>query len=160
MKKVLSFLYFFICAMLLFSVSALAYIDPAAMTFMIQIFAGLAIAIGATFGLYYRKIRRFFRKLFNKDGAAVDNWEYDENDDDQTGYDDYPILEGVDAVWPEESQNATEEAFDGEIVFEVTDKYDERGGYTPEKEIVMLRKLLAAEKAKNAKLNKTKLKRK
>lgn len=138
--------------MLLFSVSALAYIDPAAMTFMIQLFAGIAIAVGATFGLYYRKVKRFFKKLFSKEGAAVDNWEYDENDDDQTGYGDYPIIEGVDAVWQESDEEEPIVAYDEELIFEITDKYDERGGYRPEKEIEMLRQMLASEKAKVAKL--------
>lgn len=138
--------------MMLFSVSALAYIDPAAMTFMIQIFAGLAIAVGATFGLYYRKVKRFFKKLFSKEGATIDNWEYDENDDDQTGYGDYPIIYGVDAVWDENEEDTVTESFDEEFIFEITDKYDERGGYRPEKEIEMLRKMLAAEKKKVAKL--------
>ncbi len=139
--------------MMLFSVSALAYIDPAAMTFMIQIFAGIAIAVGATFGLYYRKVKRFIKKLFSKDGGSVDNWEYDENDNDPTGYGDYPIIDGVDAVWPESDEAELTESYDEEIVFEITDKYDENGGYRPEKEIEMLRRMLAAEKKKTAKLN-------
>ena len=138
--------------MMLFSVSALAYIDPAAMTFMIQIFAGLAIAVGATFGLYYRKVKRFFKNLFRKDGEAVDNWEYDVNDDDQTGYGDYPILEGIDAVWNVDDEPEAVSAYSEELVFEITDKYDERGGYRPENEIEMLRQMLAVEKAKVAKL--------
>ena len=60
MRKVLSFLYFFICASLLFSVTALAYIDPSAMTYVIQIIAGVAIAAGAAFGFYFRKLKRKF----------------------------------------------------------------------------------------------------
>ena len=153
MKKILTFIYFFICAMMLFSVSALAYIDPAAMTFMIQIFAGIAIAVGATFGLYYRKVKRFFKRLFSKDGAAADNWKYDESDDDPTGYGDYPIDKSIDAVWPVEESDEMLPEYEDEITFELTDKYDERGGYTPEKEIQILRKMLAAEKSKAEKLS-------
>ena len=51
-RKVFSFLYFFVCASLLFSVTALAYIDPSAMTYIIQIIAGVAIAAGAAFSFY------------------------------------------------------------------------------------------------------------
>lgn len=138
--------------MMLFSVSALAYIDPAAMTFMIQIFAGIAIAVGATFGLYYRKVKRFFKKIFSKDGTTTDNWEYDENDTDETGYADYPIDESIDAVWPAEMLEEELPEFNDVISFEITDKYDENGGYTPEKEIQILRKMLAAEKDKVTKL--------
>jgi len=138
--------------MMLFSVTALAYIDPAAMTFMIQIFAGLAIAIGATFGLYYRKVKRFLKKLFSKEDASVDNWEYDENDDDQTGYADYPIDEEKYAVWPDTPIEESVPEFNEELVFANTDKYDENGGYTPEAEIRMLRQLLAVERSKVEKL--------
>lgn len=138
--------------MMLFSVSALAYIDPAAMTFMIQIFAGIAIAVGATFGLYFRKVKKFFKRLFSKEGGTTDNWEYDENDSDETGYGDYPIDESIDAVWPAEAPEEGLPEFEGEITFEMTDKYDEKGGYTPEKEIQILRKMLASEKSKVEKL--------
>ena len=85
MRKVLSFLYFFVCASLLFSVTALAYIDPSAMTYIIQIIAGVAIAAGAAFSFYFRKFSRFGKK---KDYAV--SYE-DETDDDEIGFGDYEI---------------------------------------------------------------------
>ena len=48
--------------MILFSVTAFAYIDPSAMTYIIQIIAGVVIAAGAAFGFYWRKIKRAFSK--------------------------------------------------------------------------------------------------
>ncbi len=90
MRKILSFAYFFICAMMLFSVTALAYIDPSAMTYMIQLIAGIAIAAGAGFGFYFRKIRRRLAKFSKKDRPA-DYQSYDDDDDDMTGFGDYEI---------------------------------------------------------------------
>lgn len=90
MKKTLQFLCFFVCGLLLFSVTALAYIDPSAMTYMIQLVAGIVIAAGAAFGFYFRKLKRALSKFGKKDRAADSRWEDDEDDDD-TGYDDYEI---------------------------------------------------------------------
>ncbi len=89
MRKVLSFLYFFVCASLLFSVTALAYIDPSAMTYIIQIIAGVAIAAGAAFSFYFRKFRRKFSRFGKKKDYAV-SYE-DETDDDEIGFGDYEI---------------------------------------------------------------------
>ncbi|MCI8400826.1 MAG: hypothetical protein HFI38_01820 [Lachnospiraceae bacterium] len=90
MKKVFTFLYFFICTAMLFSITALAYIDPSAMTYMIQLIAGIVIAAGAGFGFYFRRIRRTFSKFSKKDRLA-DTRSYDEDDDDLTGFGDYEI---------------------------------------------------------------------
>ena len=92
MKKALSFLYFFLCASMLFSVTALAYIDPSAMTYMIQLIAGIAIAAGAGLGFYFRKIRRSLSRFTKKDRAAA-SLSYDEEDDDLTGFGDYEVEE-------------------------------------------------------------------
>lgn len=160
MKKVLSFVYFFICAMLLFSVSALAYIDPSAMTYIIQIIAGVAIAAGAAFGFYFRKIKRAFSKL-KKNDTAQDSWDYDEDDDDDTGYDDYDI-DGVVEDEPKTAKTApvTAEAPTVSVSYESaqvsvpTDKYDERGCSDLEAENMELRRLLAKEQEKVAILKK------
>ena len=89
MRKVASFLYFFVCASFLFSVTALAYIDPSAMTYIIQIIAGVAIAAGAAFGFYFRKLRRRFSRFGRKKESVV-SYE-DDMDDDDTGLGDYEI---------------------------------------------------------------------
>ena len=54
--------YFFVFGMLLFTINVEAYIDPSVMTYTIQAIAGIAIAIGAVVGIYFRK----FKKKINK----------------------------------------------------------------------------------------------
>ena len=49
-KKLLAFAAFFILATVMFIQNAFAYIDPSAMTFIIQIIAGVAIGAGAASG--------------------------------------------------------------------------------------------------------------
>lgn len=44
---------------------SLMYIDPATTSYLIQIGAGVIIALGTVFGIYRNKIKRFFKK--NKD---------------------------------------------------------------------------------------------
>ena len=70
MKKVLIrisvLLYFVVNFVVLFSVNAMAYIDPSVMTYAIQAIAGIAIAIGAVIGVYWRKARK---KINNKLGV-------------------------------------------------------------------------------------------
>ena len=44
--------------MLLLSYNVNAYVDPSVMTYAIQAVAGIAIAIGAFVGIYFRKIKK------------------------------------------------------------------------------------------------------
>lgn len=44
--------------MVMFSVTASAYLDPSVMTYAIQAVAGIVIAIGAVAGIYWRKARK------------------------------------------------------------------------------------------------------
>lgn len=55
-------LYFFVFAMLMFSTTAYAYIDPATSSYVIQVVAGIFIACGAAVGIFWKKIQMFFRK--------------------------------------------------------------------------------------------------
>ena len=69
MKKVLSFVkftYFYVASLFLFSTVAFAYIDPSAVTYVIQAVAGAVIAIGALITVVRHKIIAFFKKG-NKD---------------------------------------------------------------------------------------------
>ena len=43
-------------------VSVYAYVDPATLTYVIQIVAGVFIAGGVAIGVYGRKIKKFFQK--------------------------------------------------------------------------------------------------
>ena len=58
--------------------TALAYIDPSAMTYLIQIVAGVVIAAGAAVGFYWRRIKRAISKRKNKEEEE----EYEEEDEE------------------------------------------------------------------------------
>ena len=65
MKKTLKaakFLYFFTCWWFILSISAQAYIDPSAVTYVIQAVAGVFIALGALVTVFRHKIFAFFKK--------------------------------------------------------------------------------------------------
>ncbi len=65
MKKIRNisvFILYFILGIFLFSSTASAYIDPSAMTYIIQIVVGIIIASGAALGFYFKKIKRKFKK--------------------------------------------------------------------------------------------------
>lgn len=70
MKKrclgLLKFMYFFTCFFMLLGNTSFAYIDPSAVTYIIQAVAGVLIAIGAAFTVYRHKIMKFFRKQQRK----------------------------------------------------------------------------------------------
>jgi len=59
--RVFSFIYFFSCFYTLFTVPVHAYIDPSAVTYIIQAVAGVLIALGAAFTIFRHKIFKFFR---------------------------------------------------------------------------------------------------
>lgn len=59
--RVFSFVYFFSCFYALFTVPVHAYIDPSAVTYIIQAVAGVLIALGAAFTIFRHKIFKFFR---------------------------------------------------------------------------------------------------
>ena len=75
MKKFFTFLAFFVLSMMLCITYAMAYIDPSAMTYIIQIIAGAVIAVGAALGFYWRRVKRAVRRKKNKD-------QYDDEDDE------------------------------------------------------------------------------
>ncbi len=155
MKKLLSFIWFFVFAMLLFSVTAFAYIDPSAMTYIIQIIAGAAIAAGAAFGYYFRKIKRVFSK--HKKNGAADIRDYDDTDDDDTGLGDYDLPETQPAASQVQSTPQPVSAPKAQTIAIPTfeDKYDETGGEAGlAAENRELRRLLAQEREKVAILTK------
>ena len=59
-------LYLTLCMLFMFSGSALAYIDPASTSYVIQIVAAVFAAGGAAVGIYRKKIQLFFRKRKQK----------------------------------------------------------------------------------------------
>lgn len=64
--KVFQFLYFFTWFFVLLGNTAFAYIDPSAVTYVIQAVAGVAIALGAAATVYRHKIAKFFRSMKKK----------------------------------------------------------------------------------------------
>ena len=56
----------------------LGYIDPSVMTYAIQAIAGIAIAIGAAFGIYFRKAKKKINKKLNIDENKNKEVESDE----------------------------------------------------------------------------------
>ena len=66
MKKIvygmLSFVYFLAAGWVLMSAHAHAYIDPSAVTYVIQAVAGVIIALGALITVFRHKIAAFFKK--------------------------------------------------------------------------------------------------
>lgn len=65
-NKILARGYYGICAGLLLSAPALAYLDPGTVSYVVSMIAGLFIAGGAALAIFRRKIKLFFQKLFNK----------------------------------------------------------------------------------------------
>lgn len=82
MKKIMlyvfSFMYFTINFILFFSINANAYIDPSVMTYVIQAVTGVAIAIGAFVGIYWRRARKKINKKLNIDENRNKEVESDE----------------------------------------------------------------------------------
>lgn len=70
MKKVFKigkFGYFFACWWILLGIDAQAYIDPSAVTYVIQAVAGVLIALGALITVFRHKILAFLRKIQRKE---------------------------------------------------------------------------------------------
>lgn len=61
MKKILCAVNM-ICLAMIMTVNASAYIDPATTSYIVQIVAGVVIAGGAVVGIYFKKIKSFFKK--------------------------------------------------------------------------------------------------
>lgn len=77
-KKLANVLCLFFVAMLAFGVTANAYIDPSVMTYVIQIVAGVVVAVGAVAGVYIRKAKK---KLNEKLGIDENKNKEVENDE-------------------------------------------------------------------------------
>lgn len=81
MKKVCIVCYFSAMAalyMLFFSVTAKAYIDPSALTYVIQVFAGLAVGSMTVLGVYWTKIKKAIKEALKVDLEAKKEVESDD----------------------------------------------------------------------------------
>ena len=84
MKK-LSFLWTALCASVLLTGYAQAYLDPSVMTYTIQVVAGIAIAVGAVVGIWWRRAKKKVQDKLGIDANAKKEVEDDviETDDDE-----------------------------------------------------------------------------
>lgn len=64
--------------MLLFGLNGNAYIDPSVITYLIQAVAGVAIAVGAVVGLYFRKVKKRIQDKMGIDEQVTKEVESDE----------------------------------------------------------------------------------
>ena len=78
MRKLFKYAYFSIAFFFLFMIPVQAYIDPSVMSYAIQAIAGVAIALGTVFSLYWRKLLKVFRTLFR-----VKSNHHSENESDE-----------------------------------------------------------------------------
>ena len=78
--QVVKFVYFFSCFFTFFTNYAHAYIDPSAVTYVIQAVAGVLIALGAAFTIFRHKIFAFFKKN-KKSGEEEDTIEFKDVDE-------------------------------------------------------------------------------
>lgn len=60
-RKAGVFTVYFMLTTIMLSRTAHAYIDPAATSYIVQIVAGIVIACGVAVGVFWKKIRVFFR---------------------------------------------------------------------------------------------------
>ena len=66
MKKIKCMLYVFFATIIIFTKEAYCYLDPSAMTYMIQVTAAIVISIGSVIGIGFYKIKRFFKNKYKK----------------------------------------------------------------------------------------------
>ncbi len=57
------FIAYLLLTTIMLSSTALAYIDPAATSYIVQIVAGVVIAGGVAVGIFWKKIKLFFRNM-------------------------------------------------------------------------------------------------
>lgn len=78
--KILFFGYFFECFFMMFTVPVHAYIDPSAVTYIIQAVAGVLIALGAAFTIFRHKIMGLFKVKKKEEESKIEFKEIEEQD--------------------------------------------------------------------------------
>lgn len=79
MKKLLIHLYFGALAAIALSTNVSAYLDPSTTTYLIQIIAGAFIALGATAGIIWHRLKRAVKK----NNKTVDEAQHDESEEEK-----------------------------------------------------------------------------
>ena len=82
-KRIVTFIFFSISFLFLMTIPVQAYIDPSVMTYAIQAIAGIAIALGTVFGVYWRKIKKAFSSESSNKKSVIepDSLLFDEDSD-------------------------------------------------------------------------------
>ena len=62
MKKTLKILYILLCLNIIFVKECYGYLDPSAMTYVIQIISAIAITATTSIGIFFYKIRKIFKR--------------------------------------------------------------------------------------------------
>jgi len=78
MFKIFEIMYFCIFFNVMLTKNVRAYIDPSVMTYTIQAVAGIAIAIGAAVGIYFRRAKKKIGNKLNIDENKNKEVESDE----------------------------------------------------------------------------------
>lgn len=77
MKRICAILYFATCFLFVFSSTAFAYIDPSVTTYAVQVVAGVAVAVGAVIGIYWRRAKKKVQEKLGIDENAKKEIEED-----------------------------------------------------------------------------------
>lgn len=77
MKKFLISLYVSFCIIFVLTNVCYGYLDPSAMTYLIQVMAALAIGVSTSIGIFFYKIKRKFSKKKAKKQEINNNKEND-----------------------------------------------------------------------------------
>lgn len=68
--KMLKYLYFIACGLLIVELPAHAYIDPSVATYVVQVVAGIAVAVGAVAGIVWRRAKKKVQEKLGIDENA------------------------------------------------------------------------------------------
>ena len=82
--QMLKFTYFAGCFWYLFTIPAQAYIDPSAVTYIIQVIAAVFIALGAMLTVFRHKIMAFFKKNSKNPAKREIHLKEDGNDNENS----------------------------------------------------------------------------
>lgn len=61
-KGIIKISYIFICSMIILMKECYAYLDPSAMTYVIQIASAVGIGLATSIGIFFYKIKKFFKR--------------------------------------------------------------------------------------------------
>lgn len=82
-ERIFLLLMFMLSLSIIFCSTAFAYIDPSTTTFIIQAVAGVAVAVGAVFTIWWRKAKKKVQKTLGIDENANKKQEDDVIEDDE-----------------------------------------------------------------------------